>query len=159
MARLLLFFFFEMDHFKSLSGVWTPGMQDLSSPTRDQTHTSCIGRQSLNHQNASEVPGQFYFKFYFTGRKIVESPISITPCFLKGLYTCNYVTMAFLSIFLVEGTKALRERMVLKSWNKVMAELTYDPWSLDIQFNILCVASLLIKRKKKKINGTKNHPA
>ena len=49
--------------------------------------------------------------------------------------------------------------MVLKSWNKVMAELTYDPWSLDIQFNILCVASLLIKRKKKKINGTKNHPA
>lgn len=58
--------------------------------------------------------------------------------------------MAFLSIFLVEGTKALRERMILKSWNKVMAELMYDPWSPDIQFNILCVASLLIKRKKKK---------
>ena len=55
----------------------------------------------------------------------------------------------FLSIFLVEETKALRERMVLKSWNKVMAELTYDPRSLDIQFNILCVASFLIKKKKK----------
>lgn len=53
--------------------------------------------------------------------------------------------MAFLSIFLVEGNKALREKMVLKPQNKVMAELMYDPRSLDIQFNILCVVSLLIK--------------
>lgn len=66
----------------------------------------------------------------------------------------------FLSIFLVEETKALRERTVLKSWDKVMAELTYDPRSLDIQFNILCVASFLIKKKKKeKRNGTSNQSA
>ena len=45
--------------------------------------------------------------------------------------------MAFLSIFLVEGTKALREKMVLKSWNKAKAGLTYDPKSLDIQFNLV----------------------
>ena len=34
---------------------WPRGMWDLSSPTRDQTHTSCIGRQSLNHWTAREV--------------------------------------------------------------------------------------------------------
>ena len=36
------------------------GMWDLSSRTRDRTHTPCIGRQSLNHWTAREVP---YFSF------------------------------------------------------------------------------------------------
>ena len=31
------------------------GMWDLSSMTRDRTHTPCIGRQSLNHWTAREV--------------------------------------------------------------------------------------------------------
>ena len=31
-------------------------MWDVSSPTRDQTHTPCIGRRSLNHWAAREVP-------------------------------------------------------------------------------------------------------
>ena len=31
-------------------------MWDLSSPTRDQTRTPCIGRRSLNHWIAREVP-------------------------------------------------------------------------------------------------------
>ena len=34
---------------------WLQGMWDLSSPTRDRTHTPCIGRQSLNHWTAREV--------------------------------------------------------------------------------------------------------
>ena len=29
---------------------WPQGMWDPSSPTRDGTHTPCIGKQSLNHQ-------------------------------------------------------------------------------------------------------------
>ena len=37
-------------------GFWPQGMWDISSPTRDQTHTPCIGRQSLNHWTAREVP-------------------------------------------------------------------------------------------------------
>ena len=32
------------------------GMWDLSSWTRDRTRTPCIGRQSLNHWTAREVP-------------------------------------------------------------------------------------------------------
>ena len=32
------------------------GMWDLNSLTRDRTHTPCIGRQSLNHWTAKEVP-------------------------------------------------------------------------------------------------------
>ena len=35
---------------------WPWDMWDLSSLTRDQTHTPCIRRQSLNHWTAREVP-------------------------------------------------------------------------------------------------------
>ena len=34
---------------------------DLSLPTRDQTHTPCIGRQSLNHWTTREVPTMIFF--------------------------------------------------------------------------------------------------
>ena len=34
---------------------WSRGMWDLSSPTRDQTRTPCIGRCSLNHWTAREA--------------------------------------------------------------------------------------------------------
>ena len=36
--------------------LWPRGMWDLSSLTRDPTHTPCIGRQSLNHWTTREVP-------------------------------------------------------------------------------------------------------
>ena len=35
---------------------WPRGMWDLGSPTRDQTRIWCIGRQSLDHCTAREVP-------------------------------------------------------------------------------------------------------
>ena len=35
---------------------WLWGMWDLSSLTRDQTHTLCVGRWSLNHWTDREVP-------------------------------------------------------------------------------------------------------
>ena len=35
---------------------WSRDIWDLSSPTRDQAHTSCIGRQSQNHWTTREVP-------------------------------------------------------------------------------------------------------
>ena len=35
---------------------WPRGMWDPSSPTRDRTHTPCIGRRSPNHWTAREVP-------------------------------------------------------------------------------------------------------
>ena len=38
-------------------GFWLRGMWDLSSLTRDRTRTPCIGRRSLNHWTAREVPG------------------------------------------------------------------------------------------------------
>ena len=31
-------------------------MWDLSSPTIDQTHTLCVGKQSLNHWTSREIP-------------------------------------------------------------------------------------------------------
>lgn len=65
----------------------------------------------------------------------------------------------FLSIFLAEETKALEREDGAKVMGQGNAELTYDPRSLDIQFNILCVASFLIKKKKEKRNGTNNQSA
>ena len=45
------FFFFLVFWF-----FWPQGRWDLSSLTRDQTHTPCIWRQSLNHWTSREVP-------------------------------------------------------------------------------------------------------
>ena len=73
---MLLFFFFslkdlfDVDHFFfkvftefvtilllfPVLVFWLRGMWDLSSRTRDQTHTPCIGRRSLNHWTGREVP-------------------------------------------------------------------------------------------------------
>ena len=36
-------------------GLVTPGMWDLSSPTRDRTRVPCIGRWILNHCTTREV--------------------------------------------------------------------------------------------------------
>ena len=44
---------------------WPRDMWDLSSPTRDQTHTPCIGRQSLHHWTTREVPFHHIFNIVF----------------------------------------------------------------------------------------------
>ena len=49
---------------------WPRGMWDLSSPTRDQTCTPCIGRQSLNHWTAREVPEKNFFSRVFVPDKM-----------------------------------------------------------------------------------------
>ena len=43
---------------------WPWGMWDLSSPTRDWTLTSCIGKQSLNHWVTREISAFFFFLCY-----------------------------------------------------------------------------------------------
>ena len=43
---------------------WPQGMWDLSSPTGDQTCTPCIGRGSLNHRTAREVPKQQFWEAF-----------------------------------------------------------------------------------------------
>ena len=65
----IFFFFFAVDHFLSLYWIcdniasalrvlvfWLRGMWDLSSLTRARTRTPCIGRRSLNHRTARDVP-------------------------------------------------------------------------------------------------------
>ena len=41
---------------------WLQGMWDPSSSTGDRTHTPCIGRRSLNHWTAREVPIKSIFR-------------------------------------------------------------------------------------------------
>ena len=42
-------------------GFWPQDMCDLNSPTKDWTHTPCIGRWSLNPWTTRKVPGFFFF--------------------------------------------------------------------------------------------------
>ena len=44
------------------------GMWDLSSPTRGQIHTPCIGTLTLNHWATRDVP---CFKFFCDKKKMI----------------------------------------------------------------------------------------
>ena len=45
----------------------------LSSPTRDQTHTPCIGRQSLNHRPTREVPNLInIYQVVFSDQNVLQ---------------------------------------------------------------------------------------
>ena len=68
---------------------WPQDMWDLSSPTRDWTCTPCIGRRSLNHWTARDVP-----KYYLNKRLCIHSFVFIIDCFIK---VCKY--LEFLRIF------------------------------------------------------------
>ena len=93
-AKGFLFFFFfktyfDVDHFKVFLEFvtilflgfffffWPWGMWDLSSPARDWTCSPCIGRQSLHHWTAREVP-KLPFKDHNGGEEK-----GILPCHLK----------------------------------------------------------------------------
>ena len=56
-------------------GFWLQDIGDLSSPTRDPTHTPCIGRWSLHHWTTREVP---LLKIYYNLEKAM-APHSSTP--------------------------------------------------------------------------------
>ena len=49
-------------------------MQDPNSLTRNQTHTSCIVRRSLNHWTAREVPNVTFFKIK---KKNIETAVDL----------------------------------------------------------------------------------
>ena len=57
-------------------------MWDLNSPTRDQTHTPCMGRCSRNHWTAREVPSQPFLILSFLIYKMgtCRVPCSEGPC-------------------------------------------------------------------------------
>ena len=44
---------------------------DLSSPIRDWTQASCIGRRSCNHWTAREVPGTKFLFYFFLVRWVL----------------------------------------------------------------------------------------
>ena len=64
------------------------GMWVLSSPTRDQTHTPCIERQSLNHWMAKEVPSGWALKENVE-RKLFKMKKKNHPLPLYGLLKKN----------------------------------------------------------------------
>ena len=85
----LLFFLTWTEFLKSLLNLlqycfW--GMWDLTSLTRDQTCTPCIGRQSVNHWTTREVPGCMY----------------IYNCYILFLdWSLDYYVISFLSLLTI----------------------------------------------------------
>ena len=75
---------------------WWQGMWDLSSLTRDQTCTPCIGRQSPNHWTIRGVPRD---KFLISSNKdtsLIEPgphPYDLIYPFLKNIFSfaLNYL--------------------------------------------------------------------
>ena len=70
--QVKIFFFFS-----TLCGMWNlRSMWDLSSPTRGRTWVPCIGRWSLNHWTAGEVPEDFVdmpFQGLISGLGLVDN--------------------------------------------------------------------------------------
>ena len=84
---VFFFFFLDVDHFKSLYWVcfhiasvyilvfWLWGMWGLSSLTRDGTHTSSTGRQSLKLQGPSrDLPGSPKLSLFWTPGSLQGPP-------------------------------------------------------------------------------------
>ena len=71
----VLFFFF-----------WPRGMWDLSSLTRDGTRIPCIGRWSLNHWTAREVPAQLFIGSFYTFVRVCYMFICFVTVFINPLY-------------------------------------------------------------------------
>ena len=59
-------------------------MQNLNSPTRDQTCVPCIGKQILNHRTTREVPMNFFF--FFIRRREERSRLTASPRFPSHAY-------------------------------------------------------------------------
>ena len=87
----VLFLFYVLVFF------WPRGLWDLSSLTRDRTRTPCIGKWSLNHRTAREVPGPEHSALLFSSslssslRGLTVSPTALhrSPGFLEaGLGEC-----------------------------------------------------------------------
>ena len=58
---------------------WPQGMWDLSSPTRNWTHTSYIGRWSLNHWTSWAVPEKILIKLLKTClQTVLQKPQPMT---------------------------------------------------------------------------------
>ena len=93
-----MFWFFGCD--------WPRGVQNLSSPTRDWTHTPCIGRQSLNHWTVREIPYSLPFLSRTKIFHVTMKPwISVAVCPSGGLlitFFLKFMVLLFLaSHFLV----------------------------------------------------------
>ena len=107
---------------------WLQGMWGLSSLTRDGTHTSCIGRWSLNHWTAREVPRLILWFFmiiflvrwlalhvfvYFMMITVRFTYTSLTyhslhsdniPRLLEGCYASISLLLSFLLLLIIHFT-------------------------------------------------------
>ena len=88
--------------------IWFYGSNnwDLSSPARDETHTFCIEKQSLNQWNIREVPTLLFsveamnaISFLYLLSKL---ELKLTPSILSSLCTLLFIpfSLSLLSVFI-----------------------------------------------------------
>ena len=106
---------------------WPRGFWDLSSPTRDWTGIPCIGRWSLNHWTAREVPAHC-----FLSSQGSVLPKNICMCSSPAWHTLppdTWMTNSFTSFFFFFFLA-----MLLGMWD--LSSLTRDqpvPPALEVQ--------------------------
>ena len=133
MFLIFLKFYFNVDRFYSLywicyniASVFTflvfrlPGIWDPGSLTRNQTRTPCVGRQSLNHGTAREVPLIFFFfftLFIFIIQKLKNLKLQLFFCKpsmvrtqgnIKQLLVCSEDTSSVLWFILEKQEKNIK---------------------------------------------------
>ena len=72
---------------------WPQGMWDLSSPTRNQICTLCIGRWTLDHWTSKEVPGLTFIILFLL--------VNLDFVYSLFLFSFGVKLDCFLDIFLI----------------------------------------------------------
>ena len=99
---------------------WPQVLWDLSSQIRDQTHTPCIGRQSLNHWTAREVPVSIYWKIILC-QALYYVLLGNTKMYESHSYPWDLVIQ--------KGTQGVSRKSKVQDLPKSReAESTYEQW-------------------------------
>ena len=119
---------------------WPPGMWDVISLTRDTTHTPCIGRRSLNHWTAREVPKSFKILGQIESQVTLKQYLFTQPAIIKypnGKYRSHLNTKK-LTIYYQKQLNILRKLCPLREKTK-FGFCTTLPLKLTflIKFNLI----------------------
>ena len=110
---------------------WPRGMWDLSSPTRDQTLTPSIGRQSLNHWTTSGSPYNLLFDVF----SFSSNPVSCTGC---NIVLNEYMLKERKKNEETEEKRKERERKKERKERKEGGRKEGGHLTLQLTFNTIC---------------------
>ena len=78
---------------------WPQGTQNISSATRSQTHTHCIGKGNRNHLKTREVPGMIFDNYplsclrFFSLLLVYSNPFISCSMSIESVIPSNYLIL------------------------------------------------------------------